>query len=60
MVVFTAGRAGGKVKSGLHVDLKKKSPTSVAYTAIQVLGVDLPSWGTLSNKSSEVLHEILV
>ncbi|MDA0678960.1 MAG: DUF1552 domain-containing protein [Proteobacteria bacterium] len=60
MVVFTAGRAGGKVKSGLHVDLKKKSPTAVAYTAIQVLGVDLPSWGTLNNKSSEVLHEILV
>jgi len=60
MVVFTAGRAGGKVRTGLHVDLNKRSPTSVGYTAMQVMGMDLPSWGTLNNKSSEVLHEILV
>jgi hypothetical protein len=60
MVVFTAGRAGGKVKSGLHIDLQKKSPTAVGYTALQVLGAELPSWGNLNNKSSEVLHEILV
>jgi hypothetical protein len=60
MVVFTAGRAGGKVKSGLHIDLQRKSPTSVGYTALQVMGAELPSWGTLNNKSSEVLHEILV
>jgi len=60
MVVFTAGRAGGKVKTGLHIDMQKKSPTAVGYTAMQVMGADLPSWGTLNNKSSEVLHEILV
>jgi len=59
MVVFTAGRAGGKVKSGLHVDMKRKSPTAVGYTALQVMGADLPSWGTLNNQSSEVLHEVL-
>ena len=59
MVVFTAGRAGGKVKTGLHVDLQKRSPTAVGYTAMQVMGADLPSWGALNNKSSEVLHEIL-
>lgn len=60
MVVFTAGRAGGKVKTGLHIDLKKQSPTAVGYTALQVMGADLPSWGTLNNKSSEVVHEMLV
>jgi hypothetical protein len=60
MAVFTAGRAGGKVKSGLHIDMGKKSPTAVGYTAMQVMGADLPSWGTLNNKSSDVLHEILV
>lgn len=60
MVVFTAGRAGGKVKSGLHIDLQKKSPTAVGYTAMQVMGAELPSWGTLNNESSEVLQEILV
>ncbi|MDH4071886.1 MAG: DUF1552 domain-containing protein [Gammaproteobacteria bacterium] len=60
MVVFTAGRAGGKVRSGLHIDLQKKSPTVIGYTALQVMGADLPSWGALNNESSEVLHEILV
>jgi len=60
MVVFTAGRAGGRVKSGLHIDMQKKSPTAVGYTALQVMGADIPSWGTLNNESSEVLHEILV
>lgn len=60
MVVFTAGRAGGKVKTGLHIDLQRKSPTAVGYTALQVMGADLPSWGSGNNKSSEVLHEILV
>jgi hypothetical protein len=60
MAVFTAGRAGGKVKTGLHIDMQKKSPTAIGYTAMQVMGADLPSWGTLNNKSSEVLHEILV
>ena len=60
MVVFTAGRAGGKVRSGLHIDLQKKSPTVIGYTALQVMGADLPSWGALNNESSEVLHEMLV
>jgi hypothetical protein len=60
MVVFTAGRAGGKVKTGLHIDLQRRSPTAVGYTALQVMGAELPSWGTGNNKSSEVLHEILV
>ncbi|HEX2138728.1 MAG TPA: DUF1552 domain-containing protein [Woeseiaceae bacterium] len=60
MPVFTAGRAGGKVKTGLHIDLQRRSPTAVGYTALQVMGAELPSWGTLNNKSSEVIHEMLV
>lgn len=60
MPVFTAGRAGGKVKSGLHIDLKGGPPTAIGYTALQLMGVQVPSWGTLSNKSSEVVNEILV
>ncbi|HWK48700.1 MAG TPA: DUF1552 domain-containing protein [Steroidobacter sp.] len=60
MPIFTAGRAGGKIKSGLHIDMKGGSPTAVGYTALRLMGVDLPSWGTLSNQTSEVMHEILV
>ncbi|HWK74300.1 MAG TPA: DUF1552 domain-containing protein [Povalibacter sp.] len=58
--VITAGRAGGKIKSGLHIDLKGGSPTAVGYTALRIMGVDVPSWGTLSNKTSEVMHQIVV
>jgi hypothetical protein len=58
--VFTAGRAGGKVKTGLHIDMKGGSPAAIGYTALRTMGVDLPSWGTLSNQTSEVMHEILV
>ncbi|MEQ8207844.1 MAG: DUF1552 domain-containing protein [Woeseia sp.] len=60
MPVFTAGRAGGKLKSGLHIDLKGASPTVVGYTALRLMGVDVPSWGTLSNQTSEVFNEVLV
>ncbi|MEE4108009.1 MAG: DUF1552 domain-containing protein [Halieaceae bacterium] len=60
MPVFLAGRAGGRARSGLHVDLKGGSVAQVGYTALRLLGVDTPSWGTLSNKSSEVINEVVV
>jgi len=60
MPVFLAGRGGGKARSGLHVDLKGGSVAQVGYTALRILGVDAPSWGTLSNKCSEVIGEVVV
>lgn len=60
MSVFLAGRAGGKVKSGQHIDLNGGSVAQVGYTALRLMGVDTPSWGTLSNKSSEVISDVLV
>mgnify|MGYP000146212703 CR=1 FL=1 len=55
----TAGRAGGRAKSGMHIDLKGGSVAQVGYTALRLLGVDTPSWGTLSNKTSEVIHDVV-
>ena len=60
MSVFLAGRAGGKVKSGNHIDLNGGSVAQVGYTALRLMGVDTPSWGTLSNESSEVISDVLV
>ncbi len=60
MSVFLAGRAGGRAKSGIHVDLKGGSVAQVGYTALRLLGVDTPSWGTLSNQTSEVIHDVVV
>jgi hypothetical protein len=60
MSVFLAGGAGGKVTTGNHVDLNGGSVAQVGYTALQLMGVDTPSWGTLSNESSEVISDVLV
>src|SRR5690606_26154024 len=43
MPLFTAGRAGGLVKSGLHIDAKGTSGSRVGYTALRLMGVDTPS-----------------
>lgn len=59
MSVFLAGRAGGKVKSGIHVDLNGGSVAQVGYTALRLMGVNAPSWGTLSNQCSDVIGEVL-
>lgn len=59
MSVFLAGRAGGRVKSGIHTDLNGGSVAQVGYTALRLMGVDRQSWGTLSNETSEVISDVL-
>ncbi len=58
--MFTAGTAGGKVKTGLHVQGNGEAGTRLGYTMMKVLGLDIPSWGTLSNTTSKEIGEILV
>jgi len=60
MPAFTAGRAGGRVKTGLHIDGNAMTSTRLGYTAMRVMGVDTPSWGTNSNNTSSEIGEILV
>lgn len=57
--MFTAGRAGGRLRTGLHVDGAGTAATRVGYTALKVFGVDTPSWGTKSNGTSSEVSEIL-
>ncbi len=57
--VFTAGRAGRKVKTGLHIDGKGMAGTRVGYTALKLMGVDKSSWGVNSNNTSQEVSEIL-
>jgi hypothetical protein len=59
LVAFTAGRAGGRVKSGLHVDAAASGVSRVGYTMLRTMGVDVPSWGSKSNRTSSELGEIL-
>ena len=57
--MFTAGRAGGRVRTGLHIDGGGTAATRVGYTAMKVFGVDATSWGTKSNGTSNQLSEML-
>jgi len=58
--IFTAGRAGGQVRTGLHIDGKGTTGCRVGYTALRLMGVDKPSWGVNSNNTSQEIGEILV
>jgi hypothetical protein len=58
--MFTAGRAGGKIKTGLHIDGNHEAATRLGYTAMKVFGLDKPSWGAQSNNTSKEIGEILV
>ena len=57
--MFTAGRAGGKVKAGLHIDGGGSTVVRLGYTAMKIMGVDIGSWGTKSNTTSKEVGEIL-
>ncbi len=59
MISFTAGRAGGRVKTGLHIDAKGTGVTRVGYTALRIMGIELPTWGVKSNMTSNHLSEIV-
>lgn len=57
--MFTAGSAGGKIKTGLHIDGGGSPGSRVGFTVIKSLGVDVNSWGTQSNNTSKPIAEIL-
>jgi hypothetical protein len=57
--MFTAGRAGGQLKTGLHIDGGGSPNTRLGYTALKLMGLDVASWGTQSNATSTEIHEIL-
>jgi hypothetical protein len=58
--MFSAGRAGGRIKTGLHIDGGGTPGTRLGYTMMKTLGVEIPSWGTQSNNTSKEISEILV
>jgi hypothetical protein len=57
--MFSAGRAGGKVRTGLHIDGGGSPGCRLGYTAMRLMGVEIPSWGDQSNNTSREIGEIL-
>jgi len=58
--MFTAGRAGGRIKTGLHIDGGGTPGTRLGYTAMRLMGLDIQSWGAQSNMTSKEIGEILI
>ena len=58
--IMFAGRAGGRVHSGLHVVGNSDPVSSVALTAMQVMGVAKDSFGTGAMETRKTIGEIVV
>jgi hypothetical protein len=58
--MITAGSAGGRLKTGIHVAAPKgDSVTRVCLTVQQALGLPIDSYGTDSNKTSRTIMEVM-
>ena len=56
---MTAGTAGGKVKTGLHVNGIGESCSRVGLTMQQAMGLNVGQWGTDQNQTDRTISEIL-
>ena len=59
MAMFTAGRAGGKLKTGLHLDMKATPMARTALTALNLAGVKTETFGAGSNQTSDLVSDIM-
>jgi Protein of unknown function (DUF1552) len=58
--MMTAGRAGGRIKSGIHFDGRNDAvATQVGLTLLQAMGLEKPAWGSGSMKTAQVVDGIL-
>lgn len=57
--VMLAGRAGGRVRSGIHVRGNGESITRVGLTVQQVMGLSVERWGGRSMQATKSIDEIL-
>jgi hypothetical protein len=57
--MFIAGKAGGKIKTGLHIDGNGDPVTRVGLTVQQALGLPLNNWGGGSMQTSKTIGEIM-
>ena len=58
--IMFAGQAGGRIRSGLNIVGKGSPVSSVALTAMQVMGVGIDSFGTGAMQTSRTIGDILV
>ncbi|MCB2108186.1 MAG: DUF1552 domain-containing protein [Rhodobacteraceae bacterium] len=57
--VFFAGKAGGRIKTGMQFVGGGDPITRVGLTAMNIMGVSAQSWGTKSMRTSKPLAELM-
>ena len=57
--MMLAGRAGGRVKSGLYVDGAGTPVSRVGLTLQQLMGVSIDKWGTQSMETNKAIGELV-
>ena len=57
--VYTVGRAGGRMKTGMHVVGGGDPITRVGLTVMQAMGLSMEKWGTQSLQTSKPIREVL-
>jgi hypothetical protein len=57
--VFTAGAAGGRMRTGRHVSAVAEPVTRAGLTVMQVLGLPIDTFGTSSMQTSRTITEVL-
>ncbi len=57
--IMVAGKAGGRMRSGIHVSGVGDSTSRVGLTMQQLMGLTVGSWGTDQNETSRPITEIL-
>jgi Protein of unknown function (DUF1552) len=58
--VMTAGSAGGRIKTGIHVNAVGEPITRIGFTLQQVMGVPTEKWGQGSMQTNKPVSEILI
>lgn len=56
---MTVGRAGGRLRSGVHVSGKGDPISRIGLTCMQAMGLPVESWGTGSLRTSRPVGELL-
>jgi hypothetical protein len=57
--MMTIGKAGGRLKTGIHVQAAGDTAARVGLTVMQALGVPIGTWGTESNRTSKTITEVM-
>ena len=57
--VMLAGRAGGKIKTGLHINGNGEPISRVGLTLQQAMGISVDSWGLDAMNTKRPISEIM-